>query len=238
MCHFFVYFLSDDENAALLCAHMKFMKTKGSGCLCTSRLWLKLWSLAALMAEGEGPHGKSWDCTAPRQKKKKKTSLLSFSERQNVALPSLLLPLVKIQDILLALLTRRAETFKKRQNTVQWSVPTSTIWPKTVTFRGHECFVCVCEWKRTFMCIFFSSSDLFLICIQSQTIFKDLQMCRCVFREHPPQHSITITVNKSPAFNTVAKWELPLSIFPFQHFSLNDILNITEHRNTGLSRVM
>lgn len=54
-----------------------------------------------------------------QDKKKKKTSLLSFSERQNVALPSLLLPLVKIQDILLALLTRRAETFKKRQNTVQ-----------------------------------------------------------------------------------------------------------------------
>lgn len=186
MCHFFVYFLSDDENAALLCAHMKFMKTKGSGCLCTSRLWLKLWSLAALMAEGEGPHGKSWDCTAPRQKKKKKTSLLSFSERQNVALPSFCCLSSRFKIFYLPCSHGEQRHSRKDRTRCSDQYQRPPYGPRLLPSEGMSA-LCVFVNEREHLCVFFfSSSDLFLICIQSQTIFKDLQMCRCVFREHPP----------------------------------------------------
>lgn len=172
------------------------------------------------------------------KKKKKKTSLLSFSERQNVALPSFCCLSSRFKIFYLPCSHGEQRHSRKDRTRCSDQYQRPPYGPRLLPSEGMSA-LCVFVNEREHLCVFFfSSSDLFLICIQSQTIFKDLQMCRCVFREHPPQHSITITVNKSPAFNTVAKWELPLSIFPFQHFSLSDILNITEHRNTGLSRVM
>jgi len=150
MCHFFVYFLYD-ENAALLCAHMKFMKTKGSGCLCTSRLWLKLWSLAALMAEGERA---TWKVLGLHGTKTEDFSV-KFSERQNVALPSFCCLSSRFKIFYLPC-SHGVQRHSRKDRTWCSDQYRSTIWPKTVTFRGHECFVCVCvcEWKRTFLCIF------------------------------------------------------------------------------------
>lgn len=138
------------------------------------------------MAEGEGPHGKSWDCTAPRQKKKKKTSLLSFSERQNVALPSFCCLSSRFKIFYLPCSHGEQRHSRKDRTRCSDQYQRPPYGPRLLPSEGMSA-LCVFVNEREHLCVFFfSSSDLFLICIQSQTIFKDLQMCRCVFREHPP----------------------------------------------------